>query len=155
MAENVIGPYGKMNWDGRRLKSITAVIRDPEERPVGLLCTNLDIEAFTGLLGQLKELIELPKPAQQPAALFAKDWREGVNAIVVEFLVARNVTLAGLNSEDIDGPLAKLDRRGVFEIRRVVPYVADVLRLSRATVYNRLGSVRQQAETKGRENAKE
>jgi predicted transcriptional regulator YheO len=147
---DVIGPYGKTNWDGRRLKSVTAVIRDPAGKAVGLLCINHDIEAYAGALEQLSGLIELPKPAKQPAALFARDWREGVNTIVGEFLAARNVTLAGLTSQDVDDLLLELDRHGIFEIRKAVPYVAGVLQLSRATIYNRLGSARQRTAEKER-----
>ncbi len=150
LSDDVIGPYGKTNWDGRRLKSITAVIRDLEGKPAGLLCINLDIEAFSGALQQLRKLIELPKPSKQPASLFSKDWREGVNNIVGQFLDARNVALAGLTSEEIDDLLLELDRHGIFEIRKAVPYVAKVLRLSRATIYNRLGTARQRAENKSR-----
>lgn len=150
LSDDVIGPYSKTNWDGRRLKSITAVIRDPEGKPVGLLCINYDIEPFAGALEHLKGLVELPQSSERPSALFSKDWREGVNTIVGEFLAARDVTIAGLDSGDFDDLIAELDRHGVFEIRKVVPYVADLLRLSRATIYNRLGSARQRAEEKDR-----
>jgi predicted transcriptional regulator YheO len=143
--DDVIGPYQKTNWDGRRLKSVTAVIRDLEDKPIGLLCINHDIEPFASVLEQLEGLIELPKPSKQPAALFAEDWREGVNAIVGGFLTTRNVTLSGLASEGVDELIAELDQRGVFEIRKAIPYVAEVLQLSRATIYNRLASVRQRA----------
>jgi predicted transcriptional regulator YheO len=91
-------------------------------------------------------VVELPKPSKQPSTLFSKDWREGVNTIVGEFLAARNVTLAGLTSKDVDDLIVELDRHGVFEIRKVVPYVAEVLRLSRATIYNRLGAARQRVD---------
>jgi D-arginine utilization repressor len=35
-----------------------------------------------------------------------------------------------------------LDERGIFEIRNAVPYVADILRVTRATIYNRLSAAR-------------
>jgi D-arginine utilization repressor len=139
---DVIGPYGKRNWDGRRLKSITAVIRDLDGKPIGLLCINQDIEAFSGALEQLGQLIELPKPSPLPSALFSSDWREGVNTIVSEFLAARNVALAGLTGDDCHDLVMELDRHGIFQIRKAVPYVAEVLGLSRATIYNHLGSTR-------------
>ena len=37
---SVIGPYRKTNWDRRQLRSVTAVLRDHANRPVGLLCIN-------------------------------------------------------------------------------------------------------------------
>ncbi|MGH6934311.1 MAG: helix-turn-helix transcriptional regulator [Dongiaceae bacterium] len=158
LSAQVIGPYRKTNWDGRRLKSVTAVIVGPNRKPAGLLCINHDVEAFAAALDQLGSLIALPSPSRQPAALFSNDWREAVNTIIGEFLVARNVTLAGLASDDLDDLIAQFARHGTFEIRKAVPYVADLLKLSRATIYNRLASLRQRgglesldsAETEGR-----
>src|ERR1700676_4433315 len=39
----VIGPYEKINWDGRRIKSISVVLRDGAGQAVGLLCINADV----------------------------------------------------------------------------------------------------------------
>lgn len=143
LACDVIGPYPKTNWDGRRLKSITSVIRDAGGKPIGLLCINHDIEAFAGALEQLTGLIALPEKKEQSAALFARDWRETVNAIVGDFLKARSRSIAALNGEDKDDLIARLDREGMFEIRKAVPYIAEVLKLSRATIYNRLAHLRE------------
>lgn len=146
LADDVIGPYPKTNWDGRRLKSVTAVLRDRRGRPVGLLCINHDIEAFAGLADQLKGLVTLPQASlPQPAVLFSGDWREQVNSILGEFLAERRTALAGLSARDLADLIARLDGQGIFEIRKAVPYVAEVLKLSRATIYNRLASVRQGA----------
>ena len=135
LASDVIGPYPKTNWDGRRLKSITSVIRDAAGKPIGLLCINHDIEAFAGALEQLTGLMSLPEKKEQSAALFARDWREAVNAIVGDFLKTRGRSIAALNGEDKDDLIARLDREGIFEIRKAVPYIAEVLKLSRATIY--------------------
>ena len=63
--------------------------------------------------------------------------------MVGEFLAAHRTSLAGLTSAEVDGLLALLEARGVFAIRKAVPYVAEILKLSRATIYNRLGAIRQ------------
>src|SRR5258708_11731295 len=39
----VIGPYEKINWDGRRIKTISVVLRADNGKPVGLLCINADV----------------------------------------------------------------------------------------------------------------
>jgi predicted transcriptional regulator YheO len=140
---DVIGPYPKTNWDGRRLKSITAVIRGRAQKLVGLLCINLEIDALASALDQLQHLIELPTRRGPTGPLVSKDWREGVNTVVGAFLAARRATLAGLTNDDMDSLVGKLDEHGIFEIRKAVPYVAEVLGLSRATIYNRLAAVRE------------
>lgn len=141
--EDVIGPYGKSNWDGRRLKAITSVLRDADGKPAGLLCINHDVEAFAGIFEQLKSMMDIAPPMPKTSALMAEDWREAVNSVIGEFLTAHGTSLAGLTSTDMDGLIALLDARGVFAIRKAVPYVAEILKLSRATIYNRLGAIRQ------------
>jgi predicted transcriptional regulator YheO len=140
--EDVIGPYGKSNWDGRRLKAITSVLRDTEGKPVGLLCINHDIEVFAGIFDQLKSMMDIAAPLPKTSALMAQDWREAVNSVIGEFLTEHRTSLAGLTGSEVDGLLALLETRGVFAIRKAVPYVAEILKLSRATIYNRLGAIR-------------
>lgn len=138
----VIGPYPKTKWDGRRLKSITAVIRGRARKPAGLLCINHDIDVLTAAVDQLRHMIELPLESVPTKPLLSQDWREHVNTVIGEFLTARKATLAGLKSSDLDELMGELDARGVFDIRRAVPYVVEVLQLSRATIYNRLAAIR-------------
>ena len=140
--DEVIGPYPKTKWDGRRLKSITAVIRGPARKPAALLCINHDIDALSAAVDQLRHLIELPFENVPTKPLLSQDWREHVNTVIGEFLTARKATLAGLRSRDLDELMGALDARGIFDIRRAAPYVAEVLQLSRATIYNRLATIR-------------
>ena len=45
-SENVIGPAEKTNYDGRRLKSISIVLRNDKGKAVGFICVNMDISVF-------------------------------------------------------------------------------------------------------------
>jgi D-arginine utilization repressor len=143
-AQTIIGPYGKTNWDGHRLKSVTSVIRDGRAKPIGLLCINHDIEGFAGIIDQLRGLVELPLPAAKQSPLLSQDWRETVNTKIAEFLKWRNTTLAGLTSADVSDLIRSLDQHRIFEVRNAVPYVAEILRVSRATIYNRLNEGRRE-----------
>jgi predicted transcriptional regulator YheO len=138
----VIGPYPKTNWDGRRLKSITSIISGRAREPVGLLCINHDIDSLAGAVEQLQRLLALPRQERPAGPLLSQDWRERVNTTIGAFLTARKATLAGLDSTDLDELVAELDGCGIFDIRRAAPYVAEVLQLSRATLYNRLARMR-------------
>jgi predicted transcriptional regulator YheO len=138
----VIGPYAKINWDGRRLKSITTVIRAPSRKPIGLLCINYDIAMMAAAAEQLQRMIAIPSQSASTAPLMAHDWRERANTVVGEFLLLRKATLAGLHGDDMDDLISVLAQHGLFEIRRAVPYIAKILGLSRATIYNRLATAR-------------
>lgn len=139
---DVIGPYEKTNPDGRRLKSVSTIIRDGEGQGIGLLCINLDVDVFARLAAVLDGFLASPQVRPQPAALFSADWREGVNRTVGACLAARNVTFAGLGIEGEDALIDRLDRDGTFGFRNAMPYVAEVFGWSRAKLYNRLNRVR-------------
>ncbi len=144
LSATVIGPYAKTNWDGRRLKSVSTVIRDASGAPVGLMCINYDVEAFAQVLKELAGMVTLPAPVASATQLFASDWRETINDHVGAFLAARKKTFAGLMANDVNALIAVLDGAGVFNIRNATTYVADIIGCSRATLYNRLKYVRTQ-----------
>jgi D-arginine utilization repressor len=139
---SMIGPYTKTNWDGRRLRSISTVIRDAKGKAVGLFCINQDIEAFSHVLEQMLALVGPAAPMPAATTLFASDWRERINELVGAFLAKHNLTLAGLKVDDVNALIAALDGAGVFSIRNAMTYVADIIGCSRATLYNRLKLVR-------------
>lgn len=151
---DVIGPYRKTNFDGRRLKSVTAVIRDPRGQPTSLLCINYDVEAFETLRDHLENLVALPELSEQSAALFSGDWRERVNEVVGVFLGERGITVTDLTPEDQVQLVRRLDEAGVFAVRKAVEYVQEVLRLSRATIYKRLSVARARNGTAGAKASK-
>jgi D-arginine utilization repressor len=144
LSQRVIGPYAKTNWDGRRLKSISTVIRNDAGTPVALMCINHNIEAFSQVLEQMLGLVAPPVPMPAATTLFASDWREKINELIGAFLAQHNTTVAGLNAADVEALIASLDRAGIFSIRNAVSYIADILGCSRATLYSRLKRVRSQ-----------
>lgn len=144
LTATIIGPYAKTNWDGRRLRSISTVIRDAKGKAVGLLCINQDIEAMSQALEYMLGVLGPAVPMPAATTLFASDWREKINELVGAFLAKHSATLAGLKADDVTTLIATLDRAGVFSIRNAANYVADIIGCSRATLYNRLKLARSQ-----------
>ncbi len=83
---NVLGPYLKMNWNGRNIKSITAVIRDENGQAQGLMCINLDVSVFDQVKKMINGFLGEDQLKEQPASLFEDDWREKVNSFVNSYL---------------------------------------------------------------------
>jgi predicted transcriptional regulator YheO len=152
--DELIGPYDKLNWDGRRLKSMTAVIRSSPRKPIGLLCINYDVSVIAAAAERLQHMITIPPRSASTEPLMAHDWRERANTVVGEFLLRRKATLAGLDSRDMGDLINELSQNGLFEIRRAVPYIAKVLGLSRATIYNHLAVVRKREVSSRRRRAR-
>lgn len=140
--EFIIGPYSKMNWDGRRIKSITAIISDDAGAPIGLLCINLDVSIFDALQAICRDFLTSQVTDERPVALFRDDWREDVNEIIGRFLTNIGATAAKLDRPQRVELINLLDARGLFEVRNAVPYIASLLRLSRATLYKSLSAAR-------------
>lgn len=135
---DVFPVYSKMNWDGRKMKSSTATLRDKKGKPIGLLCINLDISKWDEVHHFLGEWLGSAGNQNQPEVLFKDDWKEKINAYVSEFLKREEVSLKALSKEKKRELIKALHREGAFKAKNAASYVADVLDLSRATIYNYL-----------------
>ena len=135
---NVLGPYPKINWDGRKLKSITAVLRDEKGRAAGLVCINLDISVFDQFQNLAKAFLNTAELTEQPASLFEDDWREKINTYVDHYLRGKSKTLSGLLNAERKDLVLLLHKEGAFKGKNAAAYVGNILDLSRATVYNYL-----------------
>ena len=136
----VFGPYEKTGTDGRRLKSVTAVLRDAAERPVGLLCINMDVSRIDDAVRLLAAFAGTPEP--RPPALFAGDWREAMNDALHDWLNARGLSLAALKRPQTVALVAALDQQGLFRTRNAAEHLAGLIGSSRATIYNYLAEAR-------------
>lgn len=133
---DVFPAYSKTNWDGKKLKSSTATLRDKNKTPIGLLCINLDVskwEEFRHFLDQWSNI-----QSYQPEILFRDDWKEKINLYVSGYLKKEETTLKMLDKRKKQDLIQALHREGAFEAKNAAIYVAEVLNLSRATIYNYL-----------------
>lgn len=130
---DVYGPYEKVHGDGRRLSSVSAVLRDPEGRPSAVLCVNLDrtpLERAAALLSSFGA------PAvTRPEPLFEQDWTERVQHVVGGWAREHGRPVERMSRADRLAVVGLLDGAGVFAVRRAVPFVAGALHTSRSTVY--------------------
>ena len=134
--KDVYDPYIKTNWDGRKMKSTTATLRNTTGKAIGLLCINLDISKWEQMHSFINDFI---KPiSDKPEVLFKNDWREKINIYVSDYLKQEGLHMDSLNKEDKRKLIYSLHNEGAFESKNAANYIADVLQISRATVYNYL-----------------
>lgn len=141
----VIGPYEKINWDGRRVRAISVVLRGEAAEPIGMLCVNADVTQFEVMRRTLQGLLGI---AAQPATVetcFQDDWHEKINRFLASWTQQRATTLERLDRQARRELIGALYRAGGFEGRRSPAYVASVLGVSRATVYNELATLKGRA----------
>ncbi|HWU72787.1 MAG TPA: PAS domain-containing protein [Sphingomonas sp.] len=140
--ELVIGPYDKAERDGRRLKSISASLRDDHGERTGFLCINLDMSKFDGAIEMLRAFATTATP--MPDVLFKGDVREQINLIMRDELVRLNRSVSSLTREDRRQIIARFEAAHIFQARNGGPMVAAALGLGRANLYNILRSVREE-----------
>ncbi|MFI1869759.1 transcriptional regulator [Streptomyces jumonjinensis] len=139
-ARDVFGPYEKLLADGRRLSSVSAVLRDPGGKASAVLCVNLD---RTPLEQAAAVLSAFGAPsAARPEPLFEQDWSERIQHTVGAYVRESGRPVERLTRQDRLAVLGRLDEAGVFAVRRAAPVVAGALRISRSTLYSLLAELR-------------
>lgn len=139
--ENWVGPYDKTSSEGKRLKAVSIIVRDVEEKPLGMICINYNTEPIETLFESLKGFLHVNTEAK-PSVLFSQSWREHTDETIEKYLSSKNIALSGLSSEDKKELIGFLETEGIFAIRNVAGYVCSVLNVSKATLYNWLKAIR-------------
>jgi D-arginine utilization repressor len=140
--QDVYGPYERSNWDGRRLKCISSVVRNATGERTGLLCLNLDVSSFDAFKTFLETFAATASSA--PKALVELDWREQIHNALSAYLHEINAPLHALTRAQKIEAVRVLDNQHLFATRNATQHVAKILEVSRATVYNWLNEARNQ-----------
>ena len=140
--ERILGPYEKVNWDGRRIKSISIVIRDNAERAIAVMCINADVSQFHALMQTLNMLATIPTDHVKPASLFKEDWHERINEYIQQWTGSRGLIIADLTREQKQQIVQDLSADGGFGGKNSAAYISRVLGMGRATVYKYLNQER-------------
>ena len=138
VSERNIGPYEKLNWDGQKIRSLSTVLRDSKERPLAVLCINLNISLFENAKAALDLFLSPSKLIPQPDSLFRDDWQERINTFLHAWLRERQLSLNLLTRDHKRELVLALHAEGAFKGKSASNYVANVLGMGRATVYKHL-----------------
>jgi predicted transcriptional regulator YheO len=131
-----VGPYLKSGRDNRELKAVTIILRDDQNHAIGMLCINYDISTAKALHEALGQFVNLPTGPDESNVFFAQNWKAHIDERIEAFLHLKSISLQGLTSSEKRDLVNELDSQGVFAIRNGLNYVANVLGVSRASLYN-------------------
>ncbi len=129
-------PYYKTNWDGRKLKCISMTIRNAKKIPVGLICFNLDVSLFQDIENKFSTLLQLKEDAENPIELFGENWQDQIHLQIDRYLIEHRQVIHRLTRNQKKDLIKHLYVKGVFNFKNAAPFIADILRISRASVYN-------------------
>jgi len=131
-------PYYKTNWNGKQLKCTSISIRDENQEVIGLICFNIDTTIFRDIHFNFKAFLDVEQTADNPLELFEDDWKKKVNNFIQEYLNGKNAILETLNTGQKRALVKQLYKRGAFNYKNCSLYLADLLKVSRATIYSYL-----------------
>jgi predicted transcriptional regulator YheO len=130
---------------GKLLKSSTVFLRDDSGKAYGAICINFDITQFVSFR-QILGALTSANDRNGVTEMLSDDIQNIIEATIAELLQDRGENLFIMTREDKIDLVARLNSKGIFQFKRGVPLVADLLGLSRATVYNYLRSPKQSRE---------
>ncbi len=123
----------------RSIQSSTVWIRDENGDPIGAICINVDytdLEQAQQILDRLTTAVRSTSPVTVDET-FARDLDDLLDIAVTEFLQQHSVqSVDALSYEDRVNLIHELEARGLFRIRGAVNRLADLLNVSRASIYN-------------------
>jgi predicted transcriptional regulator YheO len=137
--------YTAYTDDGKTVKSSSIFVHDENDNPVAAFCINLNV---TPLLLFTRFLRTLPA-GQEEADLsesFSPDLGQMVETIIAECAYQVGKPISVMSKSDRVQVVKLLDERGVFQLRKSVPLVAERLGVTQKTVYNYLTQLEGQKE---------
>ncbi|QWK81685.1 helix-turn-helix transcriptional regulator [Ochrobactrum sp. BTU1] len=137
-ADRLIGPYAKTNWDGRRIKSISSVLRTSKGKEIGVLCINADMSVFESMVLTLQNFVSVPSASGEMESLFRDDWFERINNYIQHWTAARGLNISDLSRSQKKELVQALADSGAFSGKNAAGYICRLLGMGRATVYNYL-----------------
>lgn len=140
--------YTGKSADGRVLKSSTMFIKDEKGKVLGCLCINFDITELVGVQRIMNDLMKVS--GTDVGEKLAESGDEVINIVssVLKDIVNDTIQNNGkpiiyLSKEEKVGIVEILDQKGAFLIKGAIDYVAEVLCVSRYTIYNYLDEIRE------------
>ncbi|MEU3413643.1 MULTISPECIES: helix-turn-helix transcriptional regulator [unclassified Streptomyces] len=133
----VVQNYPNRFPDGRPAKSTSIGIKNAAGEYVAALCLNLDVSVLSPVTLALSNLVATDgahreRPLETLRDRTARELREAVEARAAE----RGATPRSLSREEKKALVRQLQHDGYFASRDAAQTIADLLGVSRATVYN-------------------
>ena len=127
--------------NGRLMKSSTIFLRDDVGQAYGAFCINFDISAFAGFRELLGDFVTT-EDRNDVSEMLSDNIHHTIQSIIAEVVYEKGDESPIMTREGKVDLIARLADKGVFQVKKAVPILADQLGLSRATVYNYLREAR-------------
>lgn len=127
----------QVNKNGRLIKTISTVIFDQKGEERGLLCINFDVSNLTLTQEILNQLLT-PVVEEESEEMFKNDWQDRIHLFIHKYLQDNNLNLEILNTKQKKELVYGLFQQGAFDATNSANYIANLLNMGRATIFNYL-----------------
>lgn len=136
--------YKTVTKDGKILRSSSTFFRDDAGEIIGCLCINYDITDFLHCNRLIEEFTAFPDTELKTEGkeFFANHVKENLEDIVLSVVQRSTVPVDIMAKEDKLEMMRIFEEKGVFLVKGAIEYVAEVLNVSRYTIYNYLDEIR-------------
>ena len=142
--DSVSKPYFTRIKNGSLMKSVTIAIRNKNQRIIGLLCININLDVP---LSQFIQALMPSNPMGETSSVnFASSVEELVSQTVEHTIEEVNADRLVANNNKNRQIVVSLFEKGIFDIKDAINLVADRLDISRHTVYLYIRQIKQDLE---------
>ena len=142
--DSVLKPYFTRIKNGGLMKSVTIAIRNKNQRIIGLLCININLDVP---LSQFIQALMPSNPMGETSSVnFASSVEELVSQTVEHTIEEVNADRLVANNNKNRQIVVSLFEKGIFDIKDAINLVADRLDISRHTVYLYIRQIKQDLE---------
>ena len=135
----------QMNKKGRLVKTISTILFDQKGNEKGLMCINFDVSKLVLTQEMLGELLSPPVDSKADE-MFKNDWQDQIHLFIHKHLDENNLDIKALNTKQKKQLVHGLFYQGAFDATNSANYIANLLDMGRATIFNYLKEWRAEAE---------
>ena len=132
--------YMTVTGDGRKIKSSTALIRDSENKVIGALCINFNLESLANIKVLLDDFMAVKQEKVETKVAPFDNVMEIVDDLINKMIA--NINIEHLKRKDKIELINFMDKKGIFLIKGSVEKVAEKLNISKVTVYSYLDAIK-------------
>lgn len=147
--------YNGIAADNKLLRSSTMYIKDDMGKLIGMLCINFDDNRYQELSTKLFQLCHPDQFVEQNIAIRSsvdlsniqnhEQFPDSVSSImenvILDVIQQDGIPAERLTKEEKIRIVKRLDEQGIFLLKGAVPYVAEVLHSSPASIYRYLNEI--------------
>lgn len=125
----------QLSHNGKIMRAISVPIDSEEKR--FLLCINVDVSFLHQLNSFMSQLFHHPTQPE-PKELLKNNWHERLHLAIHEMLQIEGWSLSTLTNNQKKQIVEKLYINGAFNQKNAADYIAKILSMGRATIFNYL-----------------